>query len=167
MDKSEFYKQKLLDADSLSRTLARWQLQSKKIVFTNGCFDILHAGHVDYLSKAAACGDVLIIGMNSDASVRRLKGTKRPLNHENARALLLAALSFVDAVVIFDEDTPRELIGVVQPDVLVKGSDYKPEEIAGHDIVAAKGGEIITIDLLEGYSTSLLEQKIIGLHPTE
>ena len=134
-----------------------------KIVFSNGCFDILHRGHVEYLSKAADLGDVLIIGLNTDASVRRLKGESRPVNGQESRALLLAALSFVDAVVFFDEDTPYNLINKVQPDVLVKGKDYKPEDVVGYDIVTSKGGKVITIDLVDGFSTTNIINKINGL----
>jgi D-glycero-beta-D-manno-heptose 1-phosphate adenylyltransferase len=144
----------------LKPRLAYWNFHSKKIVFTNGCFDILHQGHIDYLSKAADQGDVLIVGLNTDNSVAQLKGKGRPVQDENSRAMLLAALRFVDAVVLFDQDTPLELISLVQPDVLVKGSDYKAEDIVGHDVVKNNGGEIITIDFLDGYSTSALIEKI-------
>lgn len=128
--------------------------QGLKVVFTNGCFDILHRGHVEYLSKAADMGDVLVVGLNTDVSVKRLKGEGRPFNNEEARALVLASLCFVDAVVLFDEDTPYELIKAIRPDVLVKGSDYKPEEIVGHDIVTSYGGKVVTVPLVEGYSTT-------------
>jgi rfaE bifunctional protein nucleotidyltransferase chain/domain len=155
---------KILAGDNLQRMLAFWQFKNKKIVFSNGCFDILHRGHIDYLANASDLGDVLIIGVNTDASVHRLKGTTRPINDEFARTLLLASLKFVSAVVLFDEDTPYELISKIQPDVLVKGDDYKPEDIVGYDIVKAKGGDIITIPLVEGYSTSSVEKRIIELH---
>jgi rfaE bifunctional protein nucleotidyltransferase chain/domain len=137
-----------------------WRNDHKKIVFTNGCFDILHRGHVDYLAKAADLGDVLIIGVNTDSSVSKLKGPHRPIQDEQSRMQILAALGFVDAVILFDEETPYQLIKLVQPDVLVKGSDYKPEDIVGFDIVANKGGAVKTIDFIPGYSTSLIEQKI-------
>jgi rfaE bifunctional protein nucleotidyltransferase chain/domain len=147
--------------DSLDHSLPIWRFQNHKIVFTNGCFDILHRGHIDYLSKAADCGTLLIVGVNSDASVRRLgKGPARPLQDQDSRALLIASLHFVGAVVVFDEDTPYELIRRIQPDVLVKGSDYRIDQIAGHDLVLAKGGEVKLIDFLEGYSTSSIEKKI-------
>ncbi len=133
---------------------------SDKVAFTNGCFDILHLGHLDYLGKAADLGDKLIIGLNTDASVQRLKGPSRPINNQEARAQMLAALSFVDAVILFNEDTPYELIKTIQPDVLVKGADYSVKEIVGHDIVLAKGGEVIPIDLLEGYSTTDIIEKL-------
>lgn len=128
--------------------------QGLRVVFTNGCFDILHRGHVEYLAKAADMGDVLVVGLNTDASVRRLKGDGRPVNNEEARALVLASLSFVDAVVLFDEDTPYELIKAIRPDVLVKGADYKVEEIVGYDIVTSYGGKVVTVPLVEGYSSS-------------
>ena len=131
-----------------------WRFQSKKIVFTNGVFDILHLGHVDYLSKAADEGDVLVIGVNTDNSVKRLKGPERPVNSEIQRTRILAALRFTDAVVLFDEDTPYELIRTIQPDVLVKGADYAPESIVGYDIVTARGGRVKSIELLEGFSTT-------------
>ncbi len=143
------------------KTLSYWQIKDKKLVFTNGCFDILHMGHIDYLSKAADFGHVLIVGLNTDASVRKIKGANRPVNDQNARAALLASLFFVDAVVMFDQDTPYELIKEVQPDFLVKGSDYKEEEIVGYDIVRSKNGKVIAIDLLEGYSTTSIIKKLI------
>ena len=147
-------KYKLLSREALEMKLAEWRSAGKTIVFTNGCFDILHRGHVEYLAQAADLGDKLIIGLNTDASVKRLKGESRPINNEKSRALLLSALQFVDVVVFFDEDTPYELIKQVQPDILVKGNDYKPEEIVGYDIVTAKGGKVLTIDLVEGFSTT-------------
>ncbi len=132
-----------------------------KIVFTNGCFDILHKGHVDYLSKAADKGDVLIVAVNSDASVKRLgKSSSRPIQDENARAYLIAALESVSYVLIFDQDTPLEVINVIVPNVLVKGSDYQKEQIVGYETVVNHGGSVETIDFIEGYSTSKIEQKI-------
>jgi len=133
----------------------------RKVVFTNGCFDLVHQGHIDYLSKARDLGDMLVVGLNTDASVRRLKGPRRPINDEYSRALLLASMVFVDYVVLFDEDTPYELIKAVQPDILVKGSDYKPEDIVGYHIVTAKGGKVETIDFLPGFSTTAIERKIL------
>ena len=147
-------KNKLLSREALETKLAEWRSARETIVFTNGCFDILHRGHVEYLAQAADLGDKLIVGLNTDASVKRLKGESRPVNDEKSRALLLSALQFVDAVVFFDEDTPYELIKQLQPDILVKGNDYKPEEIVGYDIVTAKGGKVLTIDLVEGFSTT-------------
>lgn len=140
--------------------LESWKQQEQKVVFTNGCFDILHQGHVVYLAKAAELGTKLVIGLNTDASVKRLKGNNRPVNSENERALLLAALAFVDMVVLFAEDTPYELIKAIQPDILVKGADYKPEDIVGCDIVKAKRGRVVTVSLEEGFSTTNVIEKI-------
>jgi rfaE bifunctional protein nucleotidyltransferase chain/domain len=151
---------KIHSLENLKQRLKVWSLFSKKIVFTNGCFDILHLGHIDYLTKAADAGDVLIVGVNGDNSVRRLKGPHRPINTEQQRSTIIASLHFVDAVIIFHEDTPYELIKLVEPDVLVKGSDYKPEEIVGSDIVKQKGGVVKTIDFLKGYSTTSIEARI-------
>ena len=145
---------KILNRESLEEKLNLWRKEGKTIVFSNGCFDILHRGHVEYLSKAADLGDVLIIGLNTDASVKRIKGPSRPVNDEKARAVVLAALEFVDAIMFFDEDTPYNLIKNVQPDVLVKGKDYKAEDIVGYDIVTNKGGKVETIELVEGFSTT-------------
>ena len=151
---------KILDDKSLDKKLNLWREEGKSIVFSNGCFDILHRGHVEYLSKAADLGDILIIGLNTDDSVRRLKGPSRPVNDEKARAVLLSALEFVDAVVLFKEDTPYNLIRRVQPDVLVKGKDYKAEDIVGYDIVIAKGGKVETIELVDGFSTTSILERI-------
>jgi D-glycero-beta-D-manno-heptose 1-phosphate adenylyltransferase len=160
MNNLERVSAKIADREQLKSMLAVWRFQEKKIVFTNGCFDILHLGHIDYLSKAKDEGNILIIGLNTDNSVSRIKGKNRPITDENSRAKILASLQFVDAVILFDEETPYELIKFVQPDVLVKGSDYKPEEIVGYDIVKAKKGKVVTIDFLEGYSTTAIEKKI-------
>jgi D-glycero-beta-D-manno-heptose 1-phosphate adenylyltransferase len=145
---------KILDIKILENRLAMWRLFKNKIVFTNGCFDILHRGHIEYLSQARDKGDVLIIGLNSDASVRRIKGEGRPVQDETSRAVILASLRFVEAVVLFDEDTPYELIKIVQPDVLVKGGDYNENTIVGADIVKANGGKVVIIPIVAGYSTS-------------
>ena len=150
---------KLLSLEELLLKLPTWKREGK-IVFTNGCFDILHLGHLDYLDKASELGHKLIVGLNTDASVKRLKGASRPVNNEQARAMLLASLAIVDAVVLFEEDTPYELIQRIVPNVLVKGSDYSIEEIVGHDIVLETGGSVIPIDLLEGYSTTSLIEKL-------
>jgi len=138
-----------------------WQALGKKVVFSNGCFDLLHAGHVEYLQAARTLGDVLLIGLNSDASVRRLKGAGRPVCCEADRAMVLSALQVVDAVTLFDEDTPEELIGLLLPDVLVKGADWAIERIAGAQAVLDHGGAVLTLPLLEGRSTSSLIEKII------
>lgn len=145
-----------------SRMVTIWQFQGKKIVFTNGCFDILHLGHIDYLAAASELGDLLVIGLNTDQSVSKIKGSNRPIQDEISRAFVLASLGFVDAVVFFGEDTPYNLINTIQPDILVKGADYKPEDIVGYDIVKNKGGEVVTIEFLEGYSTTAIEKKISG-----
>ena len=150
---------KILDDKSLEERLKLWRREGKTIVFSNGCFDILHRGHVEYLSKAADLGDKLIIGLNTDDSVKRLKGPSRPVNDEKARAVVLAGLEFVDAVVFFEEDTPYNLIKNVQPDILVKGNDYKAEDIVGYDIVTAKGGKVETIELVNGFSTTNILEK--------
>ena len=160
MDKFKALSDKIISGDSLTKKIALWRFKNYKIVFTNGCFDILHRGHVEYLCKAASYGDVLIVGLNSDASVRNIKGESRPVQDEKSRALILASLQYVTVVVLFDEDTPYNLIKQVQPDVLVKGADYNPEEIVGYDIVSAKGGEVVTIDLVEGHSTTNILNKI-------
>jgi rfaE bifunctional protein nucleotidyltransferase chain/domain len=144
----------------LQQQVEAWQHAGEKVVFTNGCFDLLHRGHVDYLAKAADCGQRLIIGVNTDASVSKLKGPNRPIQDEQSRLQILASLQCVDAVILFDEETPYELIKLLQPDVLVKGSDYTPENIVGYDVVTAKGGEVKTIDFIPGFSTSSIERKI-------
>ncbi len=160
MDKLNIIQSKIIDINNTEPLLTYWSLKNQKIVFTNGCFDILHRGHVEYLAQAASHGDVLVIGLNTDNSVSRIKGPTRPVQDEYARAILLASLGFVSAVIFFDEDTPYELIKKVQPDVLVKGSDYKAEDIVGYDIVKAKGGEVVTIDFIDGYSTTSIIEKL-------
>jgi rfaE bifunctional protein nucleotidyltransferase chain/domain len=137
-----------------------WQAKGEKVVFTNGCFDLLHLGHVDYLEKARGLGDRLVIGLNSDDSVSRFKGPDRPLQDQNSRARILASLQFVDLVVFFDEDTPLNLISVLLPNVLVKGSDYLAERIVGADVVKNAGGVVKTIDFVPGYSTTRIVEKI-------
>jgi D-glycero-beta-D-manno-heptose 1-phosphate adenylyltransferase len=148
---------------SLPQLLLRrqeWKTFAKKIVFTNGVFDILHEGHIYSLSKAATEGDFLIVALNSDASVKRLKGNGRPVNNETSRALILASLAIVDAVIIFEEDTPLELINSLMPDVLVKGGDYKEEDIAGAKEVRSNGGRVVINPILEGYSTTSIIEKL-------
>jgi rfaE bifunctional protein nucleotidyltransferase chain/domain len=161
MTHQEIIQRKIISFERIKRQAYAWHVFNKKIVFTNGCFDILHQGHVDYLCKAKDLGDILVVGLNTDASVKQQnKSPERPINNEQTRAFILAGLAFVDVVVLFDEDTPYELIKTVQPDVLVKGSDYKPEEIVGYDIVKAKGGIVTTIELTQGFSTTGLIQKL-------
>ena len=152
---------RILDLVHIQRLANIWRMKGDRIVFTNGCFDILHRGHVEYLQEAAALGDRLIIGVNTDASVRRLgKAADRPLNDQDSRAKVLAALRLVDAVVIFDQDTPLELIKAIGPDVLVKGGDWKAEDIVGSDIVKKLGGEVRALKVVDGFSTTALVEKI-------
>lgn len=156
----EVIQSKIIDQDQLTMVLNQWRFKGEKIVFTNGCFDIIHQGHIDYLSKAKDLGSKLVVGLNSDESVRSLnKADNRPLQDENSRAIILAALHFVDAVIVFEEETPLELIKKTMPDVLVKGSDYQIHEIVGHKEVQAKGGKVKTIDFLAGFSTSSIIDK--------
>jgi D-beta-D-heptose 7-phosphate kinase/D-beta-D-heptose 1-phosphate adenosyltransferase len=150
----------IIDRYSLKEKITDFKAQSKKIVFTNGCFDIIHSGHIYYLGEAKKAGDILIIGLNSDNSVRRLKGNDRPINNESDRAMVLDALKFVDYVTIFEEDTPYELIKLLQPDILVKGGDYNADEIVGADIVRENGGEVLIIPYVKGKSTTELIKKI-------
>ncbi len=152
------YKIKTLPDATLQ--VAEWKAQGRKIVFTNGCFDLLHLGHVDYLEKARSLGDKLVLGLNSDNSVSRFKGPNRPIQDQNSRARVLAALQFVDLVVFFNEDTPLNLITALQPDILVKGSDYLAENIVGADVVKSGGGVVKTIEFVPGYSTSRIVEKI-------
>lgn len=152
---------RLLDTVSAVRMVNVWRLKGDRIVFTNGVFDILHRGHVEYLQQAAALGDRLVVGLNTDASVKRLgKGDDRPLNDEISRAMVLAALRCVDAVVLFQEDTPLELITALRPDVLVKGGDWTPERMVGADVVKASGGEVHALKLVDGFSTTNLVERI-------
>jgi rfaE bifunctional protein nucleotidyltransferase chain/domain len=151
---------KISDLPSLKKTVSKWQSEGKKIVFTNGVFDLLHIGHITYMAKAAELGDKLVIGLNSDSSVKRIKGENRPVNDQNNRAAILAALFFVDAIVVFEEDTPLNLITALMPDVLVKGADYAIENIVGAKEVIANGGEVKTISFVEGYSSTSIIEKI-------
>ena len=154
-------KDKILTREQLPAIVADWRAQGRKVVFTNGCFDLLHLGHVDYLEHARHLGDALVVGLNTDASVGGLK-PGRPIQDEDARARILAALAFVDAVVLFGEPTPLALIELVQPDVLVKGDDYAPESIVGYDVVMARGGAVRTVPLVAGYSTSRIVARILA-----
>ncbi len=160
MNNKERVKAKILSDIELNRVLARANLKGKKIVFTNGCFDIIHRGHIEYLMQAADLGDILIVGLNSDSSVKKIKGAKRPIQDQTTRSKMLASLSYVSYVILFDDETPYNLIQSVQPDVLVKGGDYKPENIVGYDIVTKKGGQVITIPFFKGHSTTELINKI-------
>lgn len=148
--------------DLLPGILDDWKKSNLKVVFTNGCFDIIHRGHIELLSKAADMGDKLIVGLNSDDSVKRLKGPGRPLQDENSRAMIMAGFRFVDLVVLFPQDTPLELISLIKPAVLVKGGDYKAEEIVGYEIVTANKGEVFIVNFVDGYSTSSIVKKMKG-----
>jgi len=153
---ADFISEKLYELPAITQKVSQWKKEGKKIVFTNGVFDLLHKGHIFSLSQAAKQGDILIIGLNADSSVKRLKGDSRPINDQDARALLLAALSMVDAVVIFEEDTPLNLITTLLPDVLVKGGDYTIDEIAGAKEIIANGGKIVINPILDGFSTTAI-----------
>lgn len=170
MNKLQNIKSKIVDITQLKKLVSTWKSDYQQIVFTNGCFDIIHRGHVEYLAEASDLGNKLIIAVNSDASVKRLeKGSSRPIQDEYSRALIVAAFKFVDAVVIFDEQTPLELIQKIVPDVLVKGGDYNPDcsdkldkkYIVGSDVVKANAGKVAVIQFVPGFSTSKIEAKII------
>ena len=156
--------QQAKSVNAAAAQVATWHRTGLEVVFTNGCFDIVHLGHIDYLEKARSLGDKLVLGLNTDASVSRLKGPLRPVVNEQARARLMAALQFVDLVTLFDEPTPLELIETVRPDILVKGDDYTINTIVGADFVLANGGRVETIALVPGYSTSSLIQKIVAAY---
>jgi D-beta-D-heptose 7-phosphate kinase/D-beta-D-heptose 1-phosphate adenosyltransferase len=160
MKQPQIIQQKILDLTSLQHQIRRWRLLGKTVAFTNGCFDILHQGHIASLSDAAREADYLVVGVNSDASTRRLKGDSRPVNGQDSRALMLASLLMVDAVILFDEDTPLELIKAVQPDVLVKGGDYTIDQIVGAKEVIAAGGNVVINPIVPGFSTTGLIEKI-------
>ncbi|MDP9048254.1 MAG: D-glycero-beta-D-manno-heptose 1-phosphate adenylyltransferase [Bacteroidota bacterium] len=151
---------KISELASLKKTVAAWKSEGKKVVFTNGVFDLLHIGHITYLAKAAELGDKLIIGLNSDRSVKRIKGETRPINNHETRAGLLAAMFFVDAVIVFEEDTPLNLITALMPDILVKGADYAINNIVGAKEVLANGGEVKTINFVDGHSSTSIINKI-------
>ncbi len=155
-------KAKIYQLDALKRRMAAWRIRDQKIVFTNGCFDLLHLGHLSYLAEARSLGDKLILGLNSDKSVKILKGDARPINDVESRAMMLASFSFVDAVVVFEEETPLKLITAILPDILVKGGDYEVNQIVGHDVVLNNGGEVKTLSFLEGYSSTSLVSRIKG-----
>ncbi len=151
---------KIFTLQHLQQQIAGWKVNGKKLSFTNGCFDILHEGHIASLSAAAAEADYLIVGVNSDASTKRLKGPERPINNEHSRALLLASLAITDAVIVFEEDTPFELITALMPDVLVKGGDYTIEQIVGAKEVIANGGRVVINNIVQGFSTTGIVEKI-------
>ena len=151
---------KIKTIEEAQTEVQKWQKDDKKIVFTNGCFDIVHLGHIDYLEKARNLGDKLVLGLNTDASVKRLKGELRPVVNEYARARMMAAFEFIDTVILFDEETPLAVIETLKPDILVKGDDYTTETIVGANFVLANGGKVETIALVKGYSTTALIKKI-------
>lgn len=154
MTKEERIREKIVELPQLLSRVATWKLKSQRIVFTNGCFDILHKGHIQLLLQAAEFGHQLIVGLNTDDSVKKLKGTNRPINNQDDRALLLASQLFVDAVILFSDETPYHLIESIQPDVLVKGGDYKMEQIVGADLLQKSGGSVEIIPLVENHSTT-------------
>jgi rfaE bifunctional protein nucleotidyltransferase chain/domain len=161
MNQTELIVSKICSSrETLMEKILAWKHNNESVVFTNGVFDLIHRGHADYLAKARQLGSRLIIGVNTDASVSKLKGPHRPIQDEYSRMFILASFQFVDAVILFGEQTPYDLIKLVQPGVLVKGSDYKAEDIVGYDIVKANNGEVKTIDFIPGFSTSLIEQRI-------
>lgn len=160
MKKPETIPSKIYTRDELIKAVYRWRFLGKTISFTNGCFDILHAGHIRSLGEAAKEGDILIVGANTDASTKRLKGNDRPVNDENSRALLLANLAIVDAVSLFEEDTPLELITAIMPDVIVKGGDYTMDQMIGAKEVIANGGRVVINPIVKGYSTTGIVEKI-------
>lgn len=153
---------KLKNWNEAAKQVQSWKNQGLEVVFTNGCFDILHFGHIAYLQEAKAKGDKLVIGLNSDASVQILKGKHRPINDQKSRIAILDSLSFVDLVVLFEEETPLALITLLVPDILVKGGDYTIDKIVGANIVLENGGQVLSLQFVEGYSTTNLEQKIIA-----
>jgi len=154
-------REKIRKSDELPNIVRGLRSQGRKIVFTNGCFDILHLGHVRYLEEAKRLGDVLIIGLNSDSSVRRIKGEGRPIVPEDERAEVLCALEAVDYVVIFNEDTPKELIELIEPDLLAKGADWREDEIVGRESVEKRGGKVVRVPFVEGVSTTKIIEKIL------
>ena len=156
--------QKIFSEEQLVGQLARIRRQGKRIVFTNGCFDLIHVGHVSTLAQAKTFGDILVVGINTDASVKRLKGDKRPILDQTSRLLLLAALEVVDYVTTFEEDTPLALIRTLQPDILVKGGDWKPEAVVGKEVVEHTGGRVIVVRYQAGFSTTNLIERILAAH---
>lgn len=156
----EFIQSKIKSEVDFDRTLALWRFENRRIAFTNGCFDLLHPGHIEYLFKVAQECDILIVGLNTDASVKRLKGADRPITDEKSRAIVLAGLECVDAVVLFDQDTPLDLIRKIKPNLLAKGGDYEIEKIVGYQDVISNGGDVISIPLVEGFSTSSIIEKV-------
>ena len=151
---------KIFGLEFLMKNIDQWRNENKKIVFTNGCFDLIHLGHIELLARSSDLGDILIIGVNSDSSIQKLKGESRPIIEEDSRVKQLAALEFVDAVVLFHEDTPQKLIEKIKPDVITKGGDYKAENVVGNEVVTQKNGQVVIIPLTQGYSTTSILKKI-------
>jgi D-beta-D-heptose 7-phosphate kinase/D-beta-D-heptose 1-phosphate adenosyltransferase len=162
MKKADIIPYKVFDLPRLQQAIMRWRFLGKSVSFTNGCFDLLHKGHIASLSQAASEGDILIVGVNSDASTKRLKGNDRPINDEESRALLLASLAIVDGVIIFEEDTPLNLIKAILPDVIVKGGDYTLEQIEGAKEVIANGGRVVINPIVQGFSSTRIVEQIKG-----
>jgi rfaE bifunctional protein nucleotidyltransferase chain/domain len=160
MKQTESIPYKIFTLPQLIKKVASWRVLGKTVAFTNGCFDILHEGHIFSLSQAAQCADFLIVGVNSDSSIKKLKGEERPINNEQSRSLLLASLLITDAIVVFNEDTPLQLITTLLPDVLVKGGDYTIDQIVGAKEVIANGGKVIINPIVEGFSTTAIIEKI-------
>lgn len=160
MNNYQAIKQKIYVLPELLPMINDWKIEGQKVVFTNGCFDLLHLGHIHYLSQAADLGDRLIVGINGNDSVKRLKGHNRPIQDEASRMMILGALQMTQAIVKFDEDTPFQLIQQITPDILVKGGDYEPESVVGYDHVKAQGGQVKCLPFLKGYSTSLIEGRL-------
>ncbi|HHS94956.1 MAG TPA: D-glycero-beta-D-manno-heptose 1-phosphate adenylyltransferase [Phaeodactylibacter sp.] len=154
------FEHKIKTTGTISELAQKWKDSGLSVVFTNGCFDLLHFGHIQYLAEAKALGDKLVVGLNSSDSVKRLKGKHRPIKDEKSRLYLLAALECVDAVVLFEEDTPMNLIKIILPDILVKGGDWNPNQIVGAQVVLENGGEVRSLSFVEGYSTTAIEEKI-------
>ena len=160
MSNLQSIKSKIYTLSKLVEQSKVWRNNGDKIVFTNGCFDLVHRGHVEVLANTADLGDKLIVGLNTDSSIQDLKGKNRPIIDENSRAILLASLQFIDAIVLFSEDTPQKLIGTIVPDILAKGGDYKVEEIVGHEVVLQNQGEVILVPFIDGFSTTNIVDKI-------
>ena len=153
-------KAKIFNIKDLSKIINEWRLNGDKIVFTNGCFDLIHLGHLEILARSADLGDKLIVGINSDMSIKKIKGNSRPIIEEDSRAKQLAAIEFIDAVILFNEDTPYNLINILKPDVLTKGGDYKKNDIIGNELINKEQGEVVIIPLTQGYSTTSILEKI-------
>ncbi|MFN5712404.1 MAG: D-glycero-beta-D-manno-heptose 1-phosphate adenylyltransferase [Bacteroidota bacterium] len=160
MDYLQIINNKICEKQHLSKIIAGYRLKNQTIIFTNGCFDILHRGHVTYLAQAASLGHKLIVGINSDQSVSKLKGPHRPIQDQQSRSLIMASMHVVSNVIIFEEDTPLELIEIIRPDFLVKGGDWKPEQIVGAPLVQSYGGKVLSIPFVEGFSTTSIEARI-------